>query len=667
MSSRRLRRLSLLAAAAAALAAPAAVFAHARLVQSLPRDGAVLATGPAAVRLVFDDVVQPAGGDAVVRNDGSVPVLAGPARVEHAGRVLVLPLRQPLRRGDYSVRWRVLSDDGHFVSGVSTFAVGTGRAPAASVLAASSGEPRAIDVLARWLYFAGLLLAAGVAFFSVAVLRGRVGLAQSRLAVLVIAGCTLFAAGAEQLVHDTGWSTRFGLTVHIGLVVAVAAAASASLSFAYEIFLVPALAGAGALVLVPPVAGHALDAGRPAWSVVADAAHVAAAALWIGVLVGVVAVLPAAGGLASAALRRVSALALASVLVLGATGIARAWYEVASLRHLWDTGYGRALLVKTTLLVALVAIGWLTRRGLELERLRRTVPVELVLLAGVVVAVAFLTQLRPGRDTPRAAAAAPAQATLQPPPRPPRGALVLAQEDRSLAVALAVQPQTLTASVLAPTGGGANGLDVAFAVPGHKPVRATVCGTGCYRAALAARGEVRVLVGNSAVAFAVPARAAPAAAFVRRATRAFRQLRSVVYVERLASSPTNRIVTTWRLAAPNRLSYTIHGGASAIAIGSRRWDRQRGGRWVFSQISPLDLPAPPWGTSVTNAHLLERTGRVVVVSWTNPEIPAWFTARFDSRTLRPISLRMTAAAHFMRHRYVSFNRPLGIRPPTSSR
>lgn len=664
-----MRRLALLVSAAA-LALPAAALAHATLERSTPRDGAVVATAPAAVRLLFDDVVQPAGGDAVVRNDGGSSVLSGAARVARGGHVLVLPLRRPLRPGDYSVRWRVLSDDGHFVSGVLAFSVGTGTAPARSVLSAGSGGPSAGDVLARWLLFAGLLVGVGAVVFFYGVLRGERRAAGARFSILLIAAAALFVAGAEELAHHEGWSTRFGAALHAGLVAAVCGAALAALSFAYPRLRAAAAACVLALVAVPSVAGHALDPGRPWPNLVADLLHVAAAAVWTGGLVSVLVLLPVVRRDAVApALRRLSALALGSVVVLGATGVTRAWWEVGALRHLWDTGYGRALLVKTVLLAGLVAIGWLNRRRLRLERLRRTVPVELVLLGGLVVAVAFLTQLRPGRDVPRAAAApvaAPAQ-TVQLPPPPPRGALVLAREDGSLAVALAVQPQIVTATVLAPSGGGARGLDVAFALPGRAPVGASSCGTGCYRAALPVQGEVRVLVGGKAVVFRLPRRAEPAAALVRRATRAFERLRSVAYVERLASGPRNRIVTTWRLAAPDRLAYTISGGSRAVAIGSRRWDKQPGGRWIFSSISPLALPSPAWGTTATNARLLARNGHVDVVSWANPDIPAWFTVRFDRRTLRPITLQMIAAAHFMHHRYLSFNRPLGIRPPRASR
>jgi len=51
------------------------------------------------------------------------------------------------------------------------------------------------------------------------------------------------------------------------------------------------------------------------------------------------------------------------------------------------------------------------------------------------------------------------------------------------------------------------------------------------------------------------------------------------------------------------------------------------------------------------------------VSFVNPSTPAWFTVAIDRATYRPLRLRMTAAAHFMTHRYLEFNRPLAIEPP----
>jgi hypothetical protein len=44
-------------------------------------------------------------------------------------------------------------------------------------------------------------------------------------------------------------------------------------------------------------------------------------------------------------------------------------------------------------------------------------------------------------------------------------------------------------------------------------------------------------------------------------------------------------------------------------------------------------------------------------------IPAWYTATFTRATALPTTLRMTAPAHFMLHRYLAYNGPLQIRPP----
>src|ERR671929_244384 len=115
-------------AVAAALAAPAVASAHANLVRIRPADGAVLATAPSAVRVLFDDAIRPGPGVEAVRNGGG-SVLAGPAYVPRRNpRELVVPLRHGLAQGGYSVRWSIVSDDGHNERGVTTFAVGSGAA-----------------------------------------------------------------------------------------------------------------------------------------------------------------------------------------------------------------------------------------------------------------------------------------------------------------------------------------------------------------------------------------------------------------------------------------------------------------------------------------------------------------------------------------------------------
>lgn len=255
------------------------------------------------------------------------------------------------------------------------------------------------------------------------------------------------------------------------------------------------------------------------------------------------------------------------------------------------------------------------------------------------------------------------------PPPPPRGALVLGGESGSRAVALAVTPRRLTTTVLSSDGGPLSGLKVSF-VAGSRVVQAHPCGPGCYsaRAPRAARVVVRPS-GSKPVVFNLPAKPRPGTAIVAGAARATRALKSLVYVESLRSGPKGGLLTTWELQAPDEVEYHIRGGASAIVLGERRWDRDgRGAPWRRSQQLPaLRVPQPAWGSRATNAYVL-REGRVDgrpvwVVSFANPSTPAWFTAWVDRSTYRPLRLRMTAAAHFMTHRYLEFDRPLAIRPP----
>ena len=292
-------------------------------------------------------------------------------------------------------------------------------------------------------------------------------------------------------------------------------------------------------------------------------------------------------------------------------------------------------------------------------------------MAGLVVGVVALTQLDSGHgslvEAPRVK---PAEAIAPPPP----GALVLAQEAGTRAVALAVgqgaRPR-LTATVLGSNGEAASGLPVSFRV-GAASLLARPCGPGCYTAFAprsAFRRRVAVVLPGRDVSFVIPPEPRPAAAIVARAARVFSGLRSLVYVESLRSGPKGGLLTTWRLKAPNEVTYDIRGGASAVIIGQRRWDRDRpGAPWRRSdQIPALRVPQPSWGHVAVNAHVLG-TGRVEgrpvwIVSFANPTTPAWFTASIDQRTYRTLRLRMTAAAHFMRHRYIEFDRPLTIRPP----
>jgi copper transport protein len=271
-------------------------------------------------------------------------------------------------------------------------------------------------------------------------------------------------------------------------------------------------------------------------------------------------------------------------------------------------------------------------------------------------------------------------------PHPPDAPLVLAQEAGDLAVGVAFRPVgtklSLTATVIGGDGLGAAGVGVRFLLTtttGTSSATAANCGDGCHRALLAARGHPSTLEVDlqqpgkttKRLRFALPAQWPPAAAtaLTRRATQVFRQLHTLVIHERLASSPTNFVVTTWHLEAPDRLSYAIRGGSQAVVVGTTRWDPTSAARWQKSSITALRQPTPPWITAPAHAALLGSNtidGRPVwLISFLEPNTPAWFKLAIDKRTLRTLDLRMVAPAHFMHHRYSSFDSGFTIGSPHS--
>ncbi len=636
---------ALVVACAVAAAFPSLAQAHARLVRSTPADGAVVATAPVGVQLLFDDTVSVGPGNEVVRNGGD-SALGGSPRV--SGRHLVLPLRAGLPNGDYSVRWSVISNDGHIVQGVLAFAVGRGRpAPDSSLKPVS--RSRTADTIERWLFLFGVLLAGGVAVFRYAALRA----ASRVIPALLVAGFAVCIAGAVPLSRAAnGSATRFGLVLEIAVAIALVGAVAAAFSVR-----VAALA-AVALLPLPSLSGHALDPGQPFYAPIADILHVTAAAIWLGGLVAVAAVLAFVGGpVAELAARRFSTIALGAVLVVAATGLVRALSELSSVHQLWTTTYGRALLAKSGLLAVLLALGYLNRR-----RLRRPIVLaEIGVLAVLILAVGVLTGSRPGVRQPIALAAAPAAGPVV---LPPAGVLTLAAQNVRKAITIAVRPAgndtAVTVGVIGPDGLAVNGLPVRV-----NGVGTVVCGPGCYRAVVTGSpAAARVDAGTGTVVFPLRTVPGPGAALVTRAGRVLQRSSSTVYRERLSSGPGHTIETLWREQAPDRLSYVIEGGAAGIVIGDRRWDKVApNAPWVASAQTPLQLPALPWSRPLTNFHVLSSDPTGWTVSFLDRSTPAWFRARIDRKTGRLTSSKMTAASHFMLDTYVAYDGTAGIQPP----
>lgn len=423
----------------ATLALPAAASAHASLEHASPGFRQEVARGPALVRLGFDQAVK-VFPDSIVVVDASGRRISRTARSLADRRWVAVPLGHA-RRGGYTVRWHVMSADGHVVSGVYTFGVGV-PAPPPTAAYGASGPTRAEHVV-RWAYFLGLALVVGGLGFRLVVLgRGPVPPALERrfyrttgigvVAVLWV-GIAAFVLRAEDalqlpfarlLYGDLSpiAATRFGsafIAMTLGFALVSALVFLAWLT-GKTLLLWPAFAVAALFAAGLSLSGHsAADAGHSWLSELADWVHLTAACLWIGGLVQLVAVVfPTAPELRRGAFLRFSRFATGLVALLLAAGIYLSVLRLPHLADLWTQDYGRVLLVKIGLVaVALVWGGFhhlVVRPALEapgsdglVARLPRSLAGESLVGIAILLVAAVLVDSKP---PPQPVPAPPVQA-----------------------------------------------------------------------------------------------------------------------------------------------------------------------------------------------------------------------------------------------------------------
>ncbi len=441
------------AAVAAAMVLPSTASAHAYLVRTLPAASGVLDRPPANVQLTYDEAVEPRFAVISVTNAAGRQVTAGPvARSPADPDTLVVPLRAHLPEGWYLIYWRAISVDGHPVQGAFTYAVGPNPGPAPQFpvpkVSATAATPQLL--IARWVMFLSVMVSIGLFVLRMLIARPvvrRVNGTSLRAVSVALVICSVvgliaipvyldFSVANDSLrsVFDVSALvplfrvTAFGRAI-VDLWVCFALfcfAAWVSLwvdrpyrdrrSVAELGAVTGALLAAAAVLVVPGAAGHAAQTSPRGLTLGFDWAHLVSGSIWLGGLVGLLVIWR---GLAvgrrvpalSVVVPRFSNVAFASVVLLGATGIGEAVIHMPAVNALWETGFGRAILVKAGLLTGalLLAAGNLLRTKPQLVAagdradhgepaaglLGRLIGGEAIVIAAAVFAAAFLSSLAP--------------------------------------------------------------------------------------------------------------------------------------------------------------------------------------------------------------------------------------------------------------------------------
>ena len=441
------------AAFAAVLALPSGASAHAYLVKTVPAASVVLNAPPPNIQLTYDEAVEPRFAIISVTNvDGRQETTAPVHRSPSDPDTLVVPLRPNLPEGWYLIYWRAISVDGHPVNGFFTYAVGPNPGPAPQFripnISATATTPQLL--ITRWAMFVFVMGAIGLFVMRLLVARpvvravGGVRLHPLSVAFVVASVLGLIAIPVYLDVSTANDSLRsvFALTALVPLYrVTAFGRAMVDLELCFALFSVAAgialwldrpdrarrsvaaliaacgaILAAGSVLIVPGAAGHAAQTSPRGLTLLFDWLHLASGSVWLGGLVGVLILWSTVSSrervaALSVVIPRFSNVALVSVVVLAATGIGEAIEHMPAVNALWETGYGKAILVKTGLLggAMLIASGNLLRsrpRLIAAQRrpelgepaarlLRRLVSGEVVVVVGVVFAAAVLSSLPP--------------------------------------------------------------------------------------------------------------------------------------------------------------------------------------------------------------------------------------------------------------------------------
>ena len=406
---------SLTLAASLALLQGRGLSAHAGPLLTDPLEGATLGDTPKIVQLTFSE--RPEASLSMIR------VLDTSGRAWQIGQAaanedpLALAIRvQPLPAGVYIVNWRVVSAvDGHVTSGAYAFGV---RTPPGGAFSTTTIYPAAslVELSARWMFVAGSVALLGALAAALMRFGGTTDEALAFTGWLSAMAGALLMFQAQRRNAPAAFAVLMRATIGRMLILraATVAAAGAALFTAWwgprngfpslrrGALGVSALATFAAIA-IHVAAGHAAGATRfTSATIAAQWAHFAASGVWVGGLAALVLSLPAAPTRHTAqSARRFSMVAAAALLIVAATGIARAAGEISSLGQLVSTGYGRAVTIKGVLIAAIAALGAMNRwrsvpvAATNIAPLRRTASAEIVVAAAALTTATVLATLPP--------------------------------------------------------------------------------------------------------------------------------------------------------------------------------------------------------------------------------------------------------------------------------
>ncbi|MGA0877659.1 MAG: copper resistance CopC/CopD family protein [Ilumatobacteraceae bacterium] len=392
MPSARLARLlvgsSLTVGLVVALAAPA--LAHNEFVSSSPADGSTTELSPATWDVVFaKEVPLDSASGELVGPDGSITQLGPPVHGTSTSEIrFTLPADLT---GAQTARWRLVSVDGHVISGRVSFGVGAditssevlSTSATAGATSASNPAPEILRWAFRLLGYVAVMLLGGLLVAELYIAKGIFSALRAHLVVKILAGTLVGSPLLLTLVFlgDVHGTSMLGALTHLfdvfdttpGSMLFVRTVLGGVL--AYQLLTLPdgpiaitsrrqILVASLLYAFTLAYTGHSRSRSVPVIGIPADVAHLVATSVWLGGLV--ILVLFVAPRVEPKDLwrsfDRYGRVARLAVITLVITGVIQTLRLHGGITTLFSQSHGRLLLLKLFVVVIMLRLGDLNRR-----------------------------------------------------------------------------------------------------------------------------------------------------------------------------------------------------------------------------------------------------------------------------------------------------------------
>lgn len=369
---------------------PSLATAHAYIIKSTPYENEILNQIPKKVSIVFDESIQASfnsievfdsKGNRVDQNNGRIDP-KNPSMIETG-------LGSNLPDDTYSIKWRVVSSDGHPVEGVIPFQIGkeNQNQDSSTVSNHTTGYTPKMDlIIIRWLQYISNACLVGVLFLYLFVLPKDIvenaGLSKTHSKLINLSLMTLFISILLSLPlqatieSGVSWSRVISISVlrdmlaytQFGEIWIIQITGLFFLLISTYLLLkskfnslwmwISFILGIG-LLLSKSYTSHAASSTNVFLTIPIDFIHLLSASIWIGSLIGIVALVPFSRQMDTRTLfletiRNFSKWGILLVIILSVTGFIGSLSYIPNLRTLLTTNYGRVLLGKVLLLIIMI-------------------------------------------------------------------------------------------------------------------------------------------------------------------------------------------------------------------------------------------------------------------------------------------------------------------------